>query len=74
MGPFSAGAGESLSGGMGGDTAWLPGYFHASLFVWLQARLGDQGLSSSGAAGPAGNRGSLRVWLGSCRKCSEPVQ
>lgn len=33
-----------------GDTARLPGYFHASLFVWLQAGLGDQGLSSSGAA------------------------
>lgn len=51
MGPFSAGAGESLSGaGAGGRTAWLPGYFHASLFVWLQAGLGDQGLYSSGAA------------------------
>lgn len=34
----------------GGRTAWLPGYFHASLFVWLQAGLGDQGLYSSGAA------------------------
>lgn len=54
----------------GGCTAWPLGYPHASLFVWLQAQLGGQGLSSSGAA-PLGAVGAQGL-AGRGRKCSEP--
>lgn len=74
MGPFSARAGESPSGGAQPGSQGTP--MPASLVIGRAGRPGLVRLwdGPAGSCGSRGSRGSQRAWLGSYRKCSEPGQ